>query len=84
MSSQQLLFLGMALGAVTGLLCGLVPLFLGLKRGKRRLGIIGFFVCLIGGAGAGLLLSIPALLIFTWLIVRKSREEPTSSDPESL
>ncbi len=84
MSSQQLFLVGMAFGAITGLLLGLVPLFLGIRRGKRRLGIIGFFVCLIGGTGAGLLISIPALLVFTWLIVRKSREEPTSSGPESL
>jgi len=83
MSSQQLFLIGMAFGAVTGFVFGLIPLFLGIKRGKRRLGIIGFLVCLVGGAGAGLIVSIPALLIFTWLIVRKSREEPSPSSTEA-
>jgi len=84
MSSQQLFLIGMAFGAVTGLLFGLVPLLLGLKRGKRRLGIIGFLVCFLGGAGAGILLSLPALLIFTWLIVRKSREDTSAETNGSV
>lgn len=71
---QQLIFYGAIVGAVVGLLLGLVPLVLGLKRGERRLGIIGFLCCLIGGAFASVILSVPSLIIFTWLIVRRSRD----------
>jgi hypothetical protein len=76
-SVHQLILYGAILGAVVGLLLGLVPLILGLKRGERRLAIIGFLCCLIGGAFASVLLSVPSLIIFTWLIVRRSREVAT-------
>lgn len=71
---QQLILYGAIMGAVIGLLLGLVPLTLGLKRGERRLGIIGFLCCLIGGALASVILSVPSFIIFTWLIVRRSRD----------
>ena len=70
---QQLIFYGAIVGAVVGLLLGLVPLVLGFKRGQRRLGILGFLCCLVGGAFASVILSIPSVIIFTWLIVSKSR-----------
>jgi len=66
------------MGAVVGLLLGLVPLTLGLRRGERRLAIIGFLCCLIGGAFASVILSVPSLIVFTWLIVRRSRERGSS------
>ena len=71
---QQLILYGAIMGAVIGLLLGLVPLTLGLKRGQRRLAIIGFLCCLIGGAIASVILSVPSFIIFTWLIVRRSRD----------
>ncbi|HEY2846269.1 MAG TPA: hypothetical protein VGI80_00540 [Pyrinomonadaceae bacterium] len=77
---QQLILYGAILGAIIGFLLGLVPLALGLKRGQRRLAIIGFLCCLIGGAMASVILSIPSLIIFTWLIVRASRK---NSEPEA-
>jgi urea transporter len=78
---QQLMFYGAIVGAMIGLLLGLVPLILGLKRGERRLGIVGFLCCLIGGAVASVIISIPSVIIFTWLIVRKSRQDgPEAAD----
>ena len=53
-----------------GLLLGLVPLTAGLIKGKQRLGVIGLLVSTLGGALLGAILSIPAMAIFTWLIVR--------------
>ena len=70
---QQLMVYGAILGALIGLVLGLVPLTLGLKRGQRGLAIGGFLCCLIGGAVASVILSVPSLIIFTWLIVRRSR-----------
>ena len=52
-----------------GLLIGLIPLILGIRRKKRNLGIIGFVSCgLVGGFTP--LVSILVAAIFAWLILR--------------
>ena len=59
------------IGAAVGAVFGIVPLLLGIRRGRRRLGIIGFAASIIGGAIAPLL-SIVVVAIFIWLIVKKN------------
>lgn len=68
-------------GAIVGALLGLVPLILGRKRNKRRLGLYGFLATIVGGAIAPLLAIIVAA-IFAWLIIREKPVE-TSGTQES-
>jgi hypothetical protein len=53
-----------------GFLLGLVPLVAGVMKRKLRLGFFGLIASTVGGAILGVILSIPAMAIFTWLIVR--------------
>ncbi len=56
--------------AVVGLVLGLIPLIVGLVKKKFRTGLLGLVVATVGGALLGFLGSIPAMAIFTWLILR--------------
>lgn len=60
-------------GAILGVLLGLIPLILGIKKKKRNYGVFGFFASIIGGAISPLVCVI-AVAIFTWLILRKPTE----------
>lgn len=66
-----------------GFLLGLVPLVTGFMKGKVRLGIFGLIASTLGGALLGVILSIPAMAIFTWLIVRDGfvADDVTSDAP---
>jgi hypothetical protein len=57
--------------AVIGFLLGLIPLITGIVKKKVKMGVIGLLVSTIGGALAGVIISIPAMAIFTWLILRE-------------
>ena len=64
---------------VFGLLVGAIPLILGVKRGKRNLGIIAFFVCVIGAVSP--LLCVLLAVIFSIVIIVKSKaKEPAESE----
>ncbi|HEV7700110.1 MAG TPA: hypothetical protein VGO43_07765 [Pyrinomonadaceae bacterium] len=76
MSSSSLYLLIVAVNAALGLIFGLILLFLGRKRGNRRYGVIGLVICFVGGIFLGLFASLPAFLIFTWLIMRRSTVDP--------
>ena len=70
----------LAAGFVFGLLIGAIPLILGMKKGKRNLGIIAFVLVAILGAFSPLL-SILVAVIFTVVIIVKSKAKvPTESD----
>lgn len=56
-------------GAILGALFGLIPLILGRKRNKARLGLYGFLASIIAGALAPLL-AIIVTAIFSWMIVK--------------
>jgi hypothetical protein len=61
--------LGVIFGAVIiGLICGLVPLIFGLKKGQQTMAIIAMFACVISGAFLGALLAIPVAAVFTIVI----------------
>ncbi len=58
------------IGLGVGFVLGLIPLALGLYRGKRKLAFIGFAASVVAG-GAWSLFSLIVALIFVWLILRK-------------
>lgn len=66
---------------VIGFGLGLVPLIAGILKRKYMLGIAGLLVSTVGGAILGVIISIPAMAVFTWLIVR-DRFVPTET-PEA-
>lgn len=65
------------INAVVGLILGLIPLIVGIKKNKSKLGILGLLSSTIGGAILGLILSLPIIGVFLWLILKK---EPTISE----
>lgn len=85
-------FLYALIPAGVGLLLGLVPLIAGVIKGKLRMGMIGLLASTVGGALLGVILSIPAMAIFTWLIVRdgfvaadvSSDARPVSTDEDQI
>lgn len=72
MTPQELMIYAGLFNAGFGLVLGLVPLIAGLKKGQSRLGVYGFLTCLVGGAILGLIISMPAMIFFTWTIFRKA------------
>lgn len=55
---------------VSGFALGLIPFVIGIVRKRLKLGLLGLVFSTVGGAILGFLLSIPAMAIFTWLILR--------------
>lgn len=58
------------IGIGIGLVLGLIPLILGLVKGKKQLAIWGFLASTAAGA-AWSLLSLITVIVFIWLILRK-------------
>lgn len=67
----------MAAGVGIGLLFGLVPLVLGIKRKKRNLGIIGFISCGVIGGVAPLLSILVAAAFACWIFF--TSRQPTQA-----
>jgi hypothetical protein len=59
-----------------GLLFGLIPLIFGFIKKERSYAVFGFLGSIIGGAILGIFLSIPIAAIFTWLILRNTKNQP--------
>ncbi|MBR6401154.1 MAG: hypothetical protein IKS17_08055 [Firmicutes bacterium] len=68
--------IGMIVGAVcVGIITGLIPLIVGLRKDKTGLAIGGFFSCLVSGLLLGLILALPCCGVFTYLILKEKKEE---------
>jgi MFS family permease len=65
-------------GAIFGALLGLIPLILGRRKNKKRLGFYGFLASIVGGAIAPLL-AIVVTVVFSWLIAKGTATEPEAS-----
>jgi len=59
------------LNAGIGFVLGLVPLIVGIVKKRVKTGVIGLLAATLGGALLGVIISIPAMAIFTWLIMRE-------------
>ncbi len=69
---EAILLFGAITGAV-GFVLGLIPLGFGYFRGRTKLGVLGIIASTIGGVVAGLFISVPAVVVFMWLIVRSDK-----------
>ena len=67
-------------GAIAGALLGLVPLRLGRRRGKTRLGWYGLIAAAVAGGLAGPVLSLIVVGIFAFVILRDSGTAPKSDE----
>jgi hypothetical protein len=61
--------------AFIGMVCGLMPLLVGINRKQVALGVVGFVCSAIGGAILNLLLALPVSLIFMAIILGVSSGE---------
>ncbi len=72
--SEAIIYIAI-LNVIFGFFLGFFPLLVGLILKNRKLGIYGFIVSMIGGGILGIFLSYPIALVFTWIIIRRSKEE---------
>ena len=70
------------LGAAIGFVLGLVPLIAGIVKKKVGKGVLGLIATTLGGALAGVIISIPAMAVSTWLILREDVVATGDANPE--
>ncbi len=63
-----------------GILFGAVPLILGFIKKERSYAVFGFLGSVIGGLILGIFLSIPVAALFTWLILRRTKNQNSSNE----
>jgi hypothetical protein len=67
---------GVIFGALfAGCICGLLPLYIGKRIGRTRLGVAGFVTCLVSGGFYGIRLALPVMILFTVVIVILAKPE---------
>lgn len=69
----EAILIGTLVGVVVGFLLGLIPLILGIRKGKKRLGIYGLLSSIVGGA-ISTILSLVIVGVFIYLILKKPLE----------
>jgi hypothetical protein len=79
-STNEFILYAILVNGMIGGALGLVPLVAGIKKGKKRLGFLGLAASAAGGLLLGLILSLPAAAIFTWMILRDKSAAP--ADPQ--
>ena len=88
LTTQEAILYAALINAAVGFFLGLIPLCFGFFKGRGKLGILGIVCSTVGGAILGIFLSVPAVALFTWLIIREDRTVekpaiPTADDNES-
>ena len=74
-TTREAIIYAAIINAAIGFVLGLIPLLFGYFNKRLRMGFFGFVTAIIGGAILGIFLSIPATIVFTWLVVRKPKVE---------
>jgi len=77
LSTREAIIYFVIINAAVGFVLGLIPLLFGYFNKQLRTGVTGIIAATIGGAVLGIFASIPATIIFTWLVVRRSRAAAT-------
>jgi MFS family permease len=76
----QTILVATLIGVGIGILLGLIPLILGIRRKKKRLGVYGFICSTVGGALSSIL-SLLIVGVFIWLILKNPAEiTPNSTE----
>jgi len=82
-TKEQLMYIAL-IGCGIGLVIGLIPLIMGIRKGKSFLGVLALALStILGGVGlvfyGGILLSIAVVIVFLWLILRKGSAAKTET-----
>lgn len=80
LSYREALIYAILINAFIGFLLGLIPMLVGFFKQKKRLGVFGLLSSTFGGAILGIFLSIPAVAVFLWLILKKPSAETSAAD----
>ena len=80
---NELIYYVVLAGAMIGIVLGLIPLVLGIRKHNRKYGMYGFAGSVIGGAITPII-SIIVVSIFTWLILRKSKTDAPPISGETI
>ena len=80
---QEALLYAALINAGIGLVLGLIPLVLGIVKGKLKYGILGLISSILGGAIFGIFLSIPAAVVFIWLVLKNPAVDAQTMDSEN-
>jgi hypothetical protein len=80
---RQYFYYILAAGILIGLIFGAIPLILGIKRGKRNLGLLGFILAGLAGAFSPLI-AIIISVIFIVLVLRKKESAETAGDQDPV
>jgi hypothetical protein len=73
MTQQQLIMYAVLFNTAIGFVLGLFPLIIGFVKGRVKYGLLGMAASVLGGAILGIILSVPAALIFSWLAYRGTK-----------
>lgn len=82
LTTREAVFAVAVINAAIGFVLGLVPLGFGYFKGRVKLGIAGIIASTVGGAILGVFLSVPAMALFTWLVVRDAAARVTTEPTE--
>ena len=72
-TTREAILYSTLINMAVGFVLGLIPFFFGYFNKEKKLGTIAILISTLGGAALGIFISIPATVIFTWIIVRRSR-----------
>jgi len=81
-TSREAIGMVILINTVIGFALGLIPLLFGHFNKQLKLGVIGIAAATLGGAILGVFLSVPATVVFTYLIARKPRTITSEPDAE--
>lgn len=84
LTSREAIGIVILINLIIGIALGLIPLLFGHFNKQLKLGLLAIAVTTIGGAIFGVFLSIPATIIFTYMIVRNAKaDRAVSSSSET-
>jgi hypothetical protein len=81
LTTQEAIIYAALINAAVGFFLGLIPLCFGFFKGSKKLGILGIVCSTVGGAILGIFLSVPAVALFTWLIIRDTKPTEPALQP---
>jgi hypothetical protein len=81
LTKQDLVYFAL-IGAGGGLLLGLIPLILAIRKGKIKVGLLAVVCSTIAGAFS-LIISLVVIALFIWLILKKSPIVPPESSADT-
>ncbi len=82
-STREAILILTLIGVGIGLVFGLVPLIYGRIKGRKRLGLIGFGLCILAGA-IWSVLPLFVMLTFVFLILREPKTVTPDLDDEAV